>query len=74
MAGPHAAAHLEQLAQGDAERRLVLAGARDVAAEGVEREAGDFSLPMERNHSLPRFMMAGTEAMDSTLFTTVGQA
>ena len=37
--GPHAAAHVEQLAQGDAERGLVLAGAGDVAAERVEREA-----------------------------------
>ena len=39
VAGPHAAAHVEQLAQRDAERGLVLAGAGDVAAERVEREA-----------------------------------
>lgn len=35
---------------------------------------GDFSLPIDLNQSLPLFRIAGTEAMDSTLFTTVGQA
>ncbi len=35
---------------------------------------GDFSLPMEVNQSLPLLRIAGTDAMDSTLFTTVGQA
>jgi len=35
---------------------------------------GDFSEPIERNHSGPCWRIDGTLAMDSTLFTTVGQA
>lgn len=35
---------------------------------------GDFSVPIALNQSLPLFRIAGTEAMDSTLLTTVGQA
>lgn len=35
---------------------------------------GDFSLPIDLNQSLPLLRIAGTDAMDSTLFTTVGQA
>lgn len=34
----------------------------------------DFSVPIDLNQSLPRFRIAGTDAMDSTLFTTVGHA
>ncbi len=72
--GAHAAAHVEELTQRDAEGGASYwPGARDVPAERVEREArGDFSLPMDLNQSLPLFRIAGTEAMDSTLFTTVG--
>lgn len=35
---------------------------------------GDFSLPIDLNQSLPLFRIAGTDAIDSTLFTTVGHA
>ena len=35
---------------------------------------GDFSEPIERNHSGPWWRIDGTLAMDSTLLTTVGQA
>ena len=35
---------------------------------------GDFSEPIERNHRGPWCRIDGTLAMDSTLFTTVGQA
>ena len=35
---------------------------------------GDFSVPIERNQSIPFSMIGGTLAMDSTLFTTVGHA
>ena len=35
---------------------------------------GDFSEPIDRNHSGPCCRIDGTLAMDSTLFTTVGQA
>ena len=35
---------------------------------------GDFSEPIDRNQSVPFCRIAGTEAIDSTLFTTVGQA
>ena len=34
----------------------------------------DFSVPIEENHSAPRSMMLGTEAIDSTLLITVGLA
>src|SRR5690606_11692654 len=39
VTGPDAAAHVEELTERDAERGLVLAGAGDMAAERVEREA-----------------------------------
>lgn len=35
---------------------------------------GDFSLPIDRNHSMPFTMIGGTLAIDSTLLTTVGDA
>jgi hypothetical protein len=34
----------------------------------------DFSVPMEENHDAPPVMMQGTEAIDSTLLITVGDA
>ncbi|GMA87853.1 hypothetical protein GCM10025868_31030 [Angustibacter aerolatus] len=34
----------------------------------------DFSLPIEVNQSAPLATIEGTEAIDSTLFTTVGRA
>ncbi len=34
----------------------------------------DFSVPIEENHAAPWSMMLGTEAIDSTLLMTVGQA
>ena len=35
---------------------------------------GDFSVPIDRNQSMPLSTIGGTLAMDSTLLTTVGQA
>ena len=35
---------------------------------------GDFSVPIDLNQSTPPSTTGGTDAMDSTLFTTVGQA
>jgi hypothetical protein len=35
---------------------------------------GDFSDPIERNQSMPLSRIGATLAIDSTLFTTVGQA
>ena len=34
----------------------------------------DFSVPSEENQSAPRAMIAGTDAIDSTLLITVGLA
>jgi hypothetical protein len=34
----------------------------------------DFSVPIEENHSAPPVRMHGTDAIDSTLLMTVGQA
>jgi hypothetical protein len=34
----------------------------------------DFSVPIAENHSAPRSMMLGTDAIDSTLLITVGLA
>ncbi len=34
----------------------------------------DFSVPMDWNHAMPLFRMLGTDAMDSTLLMTVGDA
>ncbi len=34
----------------------------------------DFSVPIEENHAAPKRRMLGTEAIDSTLLITVGQA
>ena len=65
----HAAGHVEQLAQRDAERRLVLAGPLDVSGQAEDAEAVDFSVPMPVNHSAPLSRIEGTEAMDSTLLT-----
>ena len=55
-----AAGEVEQLAQGDAERRFVLAGPRHVAGQRVEREALATSRCRSRNHSTPLSTMAGT--------------
>ena len=34
----------------------------------------DFSVPIELNQAAPRSMIEGTDAIDSTLLTTVGEA
>ena len=75
----HAAAELEELAQGDAERRFVLAGALHVTGERVDREAlgllgAHRAEPLDaaandRRHGSDRFDVvdhgrAGVEALD----------
>ncbi len=70
---PDAAGHVEQLAQRDAERGLVLA--RPVRRARTARRARsrcDRSVPMLLNQSAPSVTIDGTLAIDSTLFTTVG--
>ena len=69
-----AAGQVDQLAQGDAERRLELAGAVDVTGQREDAVPLDFSVPNEANHSAPCSMMLGTDAIDSTLLMTVGLA
>jgi len=65
VALPDAAGQVQQLAQSDAER-------------GPEIETSpwpvDRSVPIDRNQSTPPRTIPGTEAMDSTLLTTVGRA
>ena len=68
-----AAGELEQLAQRDAERGLVLArGGRRGRTASTCRSPVDFSVPIERNQSAPSSTIDGTLAIDSTLLTTVG--
>ena len=75
----HAAGEVEQLAQRDAERRLVLARAGSTWPDSeksvmpLEPLARTLSVPIARNQSAPLRTIDGTLAIDSTLLMTVGR-